>query len=142
MNLGAIVAGLFALIIIIAALAIGGFILWQGHSAQRVAVQAQRQAGAATVSAGQAQAETATQRIVVAGQARDQLDIEVHQHNDRAIAAAPGADAPLDPRLNDVGRRGLCQHPAYAADPGCAGLRPADPAELPDPGGGNAAAAP
>lgn len=140
-SFGQIVAGLIALAVL-ALVGVGGFLWWQSRSAQHVAVAAQQQAGKATVAAGQAQAQTNAVQVVVAGQARDTLDIEVHQHNDQAIAAAPGASSALDARLNRAGIAGLCQHPAYAADPGCAGLRGADPAVVPAAGSGNAASAP
>jgi hypothetical protein len=110
--------------------------IWTEVASNNAAKKAQIQAGRAEVAAGQAQASAAAQRIVIAGQAREHLDLTVHQENAHAIAQAPGADAPLDPGLVRVANVGLCRHPAFAADPGCAGLRGPDPGQLPDPGGG------
>jgi hypothetical protein len=120
-----------AVVLALLGVGIGIALWWSNHSAQTVAVREQAVAANAAIAAGQARAETNAIQIQVAGQARDRIDLEVHEHNDQSISAAPGADAPVDPRLNSVGRRGLCQHPAYAADPECAGLQRTDPAQLP-----------
>jgi hypothetical protein len=128
------IASIITGLIVAAVLAFLGYLWWSDHSAKTLAVKEQAVAGAAQVNAAQAQAATNAIQIQVAGEARDHLDIEVHQSNAQAIAAAPGASAPIDPALNAAGRRGLCQHPAYAADPFCLGLRGADPAVVPPAG--------
>jgi hypothetical protein len=133
------VSAVCLLVLVLIGLVAWGVSAWQNQSARNIAVSEQTAAGKAVVGQAQAQAQTTAQQIVVSGQARDRLDIQVHQDNAQSIAAAPGADAPLDPALNTAGRRGLCRHPAYAADPGCAGLLGADPAVLPPPGPANAA---
>ncbi|HEY2178081.1 MAG TPA: hypothetical protein VGH15_05815 [Caulobacteraceae bacterium] len=123
----------------VVALAVLGGLLWfvlNQVGAKKALARAQIQAGTASVAAGQAQAETAAQRIIVAGEAHDHLDIQVHQSNAQAIASAPGADRPLDPGLVGAVNRGLCRYQAFAADPGCAGLLETHPAELPDAGAG------
>jgi hypothetical protein len=136
-SIASILAAIVALIVL-------GFIAlawWNDHSAKSLAVKEEAAAGAASVSAGQAQAQTNAIQIQVAGQARDRVDLEVHQANDQAIATSPGAAQSVDPRLNRVGLVGLCRHLAYATDPECAELRSPDPTQRPDAGGGNAVAA-
>lgn len=121
---------------------IGAFFWWQNHSARNLAVAEQGKAGAATVSAGQSAAQTNAIQIQVAGEARDRVDLEVHEQNAQVIAAAPGAAIRLDPGVNLAGLRSLCQHrAAYGADPRCAGLLGGDPAQLPGAGASDSAAA-
>lgn len=93
---------------------------FSGRSAKNLAVKEETKAGVATVAAAQSNAAQAAQQIIVSGGARDRVDLEVHQANDQAIAAAPGASAALDPRLNAVGIAGLCRHKAYRDDARCA----------------------
>lgn len=139
--MGKIIA-ILALVLVFVAIGLGGFLWWSNHSATKLAVKEQTAAGNATVGQGQAQNNAAAQTITVAGQARDTVDLEVHEHNDQTIASSPGADQPLDPRLVRNLDVGLCEHAAFRADPGCAGLLPGNSSQLPGPGDGSAAAAP
>jgi hypothetical protein len=134
------IATILTMVVAIAVLAAGGYLFWEHLSTANKLAEAQRKAGAATVDAGQARAETAAQKIIVAGETRQHLDLAIHQDNANAIAAAPGADAPLDPGLIAAANFGLCRYPANAADPRCAGLQPAHPAVVSeaDPLGGAA----
>ena len=135
------IAGIFTAIVALVVIGIVVAIWWSDHSAKSLAVKEQAVAGNSVVAAGQAQQSAAAQQIVVSGQARDRIDLEVHQSNDQAIAAAPGAGAPIDPRLNDVGRRGLCRHPSFAADPECARLLAGDTGVISQAGSGDTAPA-
>jgi len=128
------IATILTMIVAAALIGIAGGLWWMDHSAKKLAVTEQAKAGAATVGQGQAQAQTAAQQIIVSGQARDHLDIQLHQDNANAIAHAPGASDALDPTLLRTARLGLCKHAAYAADPGCARLREPDPPVVPKPG--------
>lgn len=134
------VAAVCAVVLALICLGAWAWVHFTGQGAVKQLAHAEQQAGAATVAAGQAQAQTNAIQVQVAGEARDHVDLTLHEDNSRAIQAAPGADMALDSRLNDVGRRRVCQHPAYRDDPGCAGLLGGDPAQLPDAGGANAAA--
>lgn len=135
------VASIFGALVALAAIGIAIF-LWVGdHSAKNLAVKEQAVAGNATVAAAQAQQAAAAQQIVDRGEARARVDLEVHQANVQAIEAAPGAHAAIDPHVVDALDRGLCRHPAYAADPGCARLLEGNSAVVPSPGAGDAAPA-
>jgi len=90
-------------------------------------------------ASGQAAATQGAAAIAAAGAQRAATDTQIHQDNTHAIQAAPGASAPLDPRLNAVGVAGLCKYAAYSGDPRCAGLQQGHPAQLQKAGGGNAA---
>ena len=80
--------------------------------------------------AGQALAQDAVKTLDAAVK-RNDVTIHIQQENARALAEAPGADAPVDPEFARRLRDGLCRYAAYAADPGCAEVRGRDPAELP-----------
>lgn len=124
--------------------AVAGFALYI-HELQagkaRAEAQAAQQHAVAVVQTGQAAAAGQAAQIVSQGAQQHDLTIHVQQENDRAILAAPGAAQAVDPRLNDIGRRGLCRYAAYAGDPECAGLRQPDPGGGPAAGQGRAAAA-
>lgn len=47
------------------------------------------------------------------------------QENRDAIKNAPGADAPVDPRLRDTALASLCRRAAYRSDPKCVQHAPA-----------------
>ena len=95
--------------------------------------------GVAVVASGQAVATQSAAVIAAAGVQHDTVDINVHQENARAIQAAPGASAPVDPALNAIGVRGLCQYAdLYGSDPQCSELRSGDPAQLSPAGSGDA----
>lgn len=125
------VAGLLTVLAIVGVL---GFVIAWLSGLQKTAVKAQEAAGRATVAAGQAQTAQSAQRVIVQGQTRDRLDIQVHQANAAAIAVAPGASQALDPALDRIGIDGLCQHEAYAANPRCARLRRPNSTVLPPTG--------
>lgn len=125
------IATIVTMVVVLIILGFGGWYLWTRISANHTLVKAQTQAGVATVGEHQAQAQAAAQRIIIAGDARQHLDIQVHQDNAHAIAQAPGADTPINPALIAAADRGLCRYASQSADPGCAGLRQPDPAVLP-----------
>lgn len=116
--MGKIIA-ILALVLVFVAIGLGGFLWFTNHSATKVAVKEQTAAGNATVAAGQAQANQTAQQIVVQGQARDTVDLEVHQHNDAAIDASQGATQPVNPQVIQNLDAGLCRYAAYANDPAC-----------------------
>lgn len=130
----ATIATMVVALIIVAAV---GWIWWSNHAAKNLAVKEETKAAVATVDAAQTKAAAEAQQIVVAGETRNHVDLTIHQENANAIAAAPGASDALPADVVRAARLGLCRHPAYAADPGCAGLRPSDPAVVPpaDPAG-------
>lgn len=82
------------------------------------ALQAQGQAAAAR-DASAITASTLTASAAVDDQTRKNAD---------AISAAPGASAPVDPRLADAGLRALCLRHAYAGHPRCHALLGPGPA--------------
>mgnify|MGYP007100107939 CR=1 FL=1 len=95
------------------------------------AVKAQ---GEAAVAQGQAAAQADAAGIAEKGAARETQTIIIREANRDAIQSAPGAGVRLDPALVSTGNRGLCRYAVYAGHPGCAEVRPADPAELPQAG--------
>jgi len=114
------------------------------HALQSSLAAARAEAATAHATAVAATGQTAATQSAAAiadqGAHRAALDITVHQDNQHAIQASPGAAAPLAPALNRAGRGGLCRYDAYADDPACVGLRRGDPAVLPQAGGGDPAA--
>lgn len=131
----AALAGLF----LVAALALGGFtyVNHLRHALTAAQVVEESQKGKATVATEQSAAQVAAAIIADRGTQRDQLSITLHEDHAHALQSAPGATAQVDPALNAAGRRGLCEYAAYSADPGCAGLRGGDPAQLPQAGPGD-----
>ena len=102
-----------------AAIALIGFGLWMsGHlaSGKRATVEARlnaNRADAAIATASDAVASIASQAAAEA--AHDQLTRE----NEDEIRNAPGAAAPVDPRLHDAGLRSLCRRAAYRDSQQC-----------------------
>ena len=90
--------------------------------------------GGAIVAAGDQKAAAAAAAVTAQSADQDAQDQATHQENADALRAAPGADAPLDPSLNDVGRRGMCQYGAASGDPGCVQLLKPGP-DAPAPAG-------
>jgi len=131
---------------LVAALLIAGYLADPfGWRAGRLAKARQGQAvaeGQATVATGQSAAAADVAAITDTGRARDTQTIIIHERNADAIRTAPGAADRLNPDLVGLARRGLCDHIAYAGDPGCAEVRPAGPGELPQAGPADAAATP
>jgi hypothetical protein len=125
--------------------ALGGAVLWV-HGLKTAATVAEAKAAqqhaVAVVQTGQVAAAAQTAQIVAAGVVQHDLTIHVQQENQNAILAAPGATQAIDPRLNAVGRLGLCKYAAYNDDPECAGLRSADPASGQAAGEGSAPSTP
>lgn len=136
------VAAILGSLVVLIVIAIALWLWWGDRSAKNLAVKEETVAANATVAAGQAQAAQQAQQIVVAGEARDHVDLTIHQENAHAIASAPGADAPLDPGMVAAVNRGLCRYQTLATDPRCHELRQPDPAELPSTGSGTGAAQP
>ena len=58
-------------------------------------------------------------KVISQGADRDAAVASTHEENRHAIETSAGADAPVAPAVNDVGRRGLCRYQAYADDPDC-----------------------
>ncbi len=85
----------------------------------------------AMTAQAQLAANSSASAISDAGAHRDSLSITLHEANANALQKSPGAGQPIDPALNDAGRRGLCHYADYASDPACAGLRSSDPAKAP-----------
>jgi len=80
------------------------------HAAAKLAAG---QAGAA-IASGHDAADTIGNRM-----ADDRAADTITRENDDAIRNARGADAPVDPAADAVGRRGLCKRAAYRRDPQC-----------------------
>ena len=115
---------------IIALVAVAGLYVYVQHL--RHAIDAARvyaavQTDKATVTTGQSAAVSDASTIADQGAARDQTTTSIHEDNAHALQSTPGALAPINPALDTVGRRGLCRYAAYAADPGCVGLRVGHP---------------
>lgn len=83
----------------------------------------------ARLNANQAEAIAASGNDAVNTAARVAASSEtgdaIHQENADAIQNAPGAAAPVDPRLRDAGLAGLCRHAAYRREPRCLQFAPA-----------------
>ena len=108
-----------------AILALLGAVFWVGHLEHQLAVEkaaAVVSKDQAVIDSGQAAATQSAAAIETARQQADSSSEVQHQVNENAIKAAPGASAPIDPRLNAAGRLGLCRDSAYAGSPQCVGL--------------------
>jgi hypothetical protein len=128
------------ILVLILVIALGGFMafgIWESRGATHALAGAQKAAGTAQVAAGQAQAQGAAAQVIYLADRRSAATAQTHEANHDAILSAPGADVPLDPVLVGRVRVGLCKYRAYAADPGCAGLRQPDPAVVPEPNPGS-----
>lgn len=121
--------GLLALVVI--GLGVAGVVWWNGNQPKNLAAHEQVVAGNAVVGEHQAQANMAAQQIIVSGEARNHLDIQVHQQNAQAIQTAPGGSQKLDPGFISTFNRGLCKYATDASDPGCSGLYPGNSAVVP-----------
>lgn len=93
---------------------------------ERLQGQVDQKTGELAAAQGQARAGEAAGRIFEREISRTETTRIIHEENDHALRAAPGADAPLDPVYVDTVNRGLCR---YASTPAaaCAELRPPDP---------------
>lgn len=130
-----LIAGLLAATVILGGLTYVNHLRNALASAKVAVVEAKAQT---TVAAGQTAAITSAAAIADQSAQRTALDITMHEDHANAIQAAAGASAPVDPALNDRGRRGLCEYASYSDDAGCAGLRVGHPAQLPQAGGADA----
>lgn len=105
------------------------------HHLEGKVLDAKAEAASSHKEAMTAQAQMAANgsatAISDAGARRDNLSITLHEANADALQQIPGAGQPIDPALNDAGRRGLCHYAAYASDPACAGLRSRDTVPTP-----------
>lgn len=122
-----------ALAAIVVAVILGG-LTYVNHIRNELAssrVEAATQKDKAVTATEQSATQTDAATTADRRAQRDQLSITLHEDNLHAIQSAPGAAAAVDPALNAAGRRGLCGYAAYSDDPGCAGLRGRDPAQLP-----------
>lgn len=84
----------------------------------------------ARLSENQAEAslESGTDAVETVGRT---IEYERHvdyitKETERAIREAPGADAPVDPRLDSIARQRLCQRAAYSQHPDCLQYAPAE----------------
>jgi Flp pilus assembly protein CpaB len=94
-------------------------LLWklgEGDRARREAAQARAEVAVAT---GRIEAGKAATNTVATAAARDAATDTIKRENADAIRSAPGADVPVDPRLADAGRRGLCRYASYQHLPEC-----------------------
>lgn len=119
--------------LLVVTIALGGFtyVSHLRHALAAAKVQAVVAQDHAIVASGQSSATASAAAIADQGARRDAVEITLHEDHANAIQAAAGAAAPVDPALNDAGRRGLCGYAAYLNDAGCAGLRVSHPAKLP-----------
>lgn len=111
---------------------------WQKAKLDRAVAEAVEAKAEAIRSDAVAAATADASRIVQDGADRERQTIIIREASRAAIQAAPGADARLDPDLNRVSLGRLCLNVAYAGNPRCDPVRPADPPELPQahsPGG-------
>lgn len=106
-----------AAIILIALAIVLALFGWQQWQSARNAGREMR------VATGQASASIANGRDAVAtvgaAQTRETTTDQVTRENADAIRSAPGAAAPVDPRVRDAGLAGLCRRAAYRGDPKC-----------------------
>lgn len=84
----------------------------------------------AKLSTNQAEAafESGTDAVESVGRT---IELERHvdyitKETERVILEAPGADAPVDPRLDSIARQRLCQRTAYSEHPDCLLHAPAE----------------
>ena len=84
--------------------------------------RADKAEAAATVASHQTAAGQTAAGIIDTGAQRALTTTNLQAKHATAITAAGDS-----PALNDVGRRGLCEYEAYAADPSCVELRKAHP---------------
>lgn len=126
------IAGAAALTSVIAAAIF--YVAHLNHTISLLEAQTAAQKATITTNAAQSTVAQAAQATVAEGVHRDAITVTLHEDHANAITAAPGADAPINPDLNDAGRRGLCDYAAYADDPSCARLLDAHPAQLPGAG--------
>ena len=135
----AVIAQVFGLVLV---LAVAAFVYSKFQAGTHELAHAEKQAGAATVQAGQAGLDADTTRILAAAANRDRVIIVKEKADAAAIAQAPGA---TDPFGADLVRRldlGLCGYAAYRDDPGCTGLRQGDPGGSPAAGEGGSSPPP
>lgn len=105
---------------VLALLALLAFAVWwivtgwiDGKSAKTEARLSENQAEAAM--------ESGTDAVETVGRT---IEYERHidyvtRENERAISEAPGADAPVNPDLDNLARQRLCQRAAYSEHPDC-----------------------
>lgn len=104
------------------------------NDALRAKVAAFASAAQATVATGQTAAQADATAIADRGAQRAARLDATHEDHAHALQAAPGAGQILDPGFVRSLNQRLCEYDAYAADPGCAGLRVRDPGQLPQAG--------
>lgn len=97
-----------------------------GVQSCRMASTAKTEAKLATGQTGAALASGADAVATVGQtQANDAATDTITRENDRAIRQAPGAAAPVDHSVHDVGLRSLCKRAAYRGRPECLQQPPA-----------------
>jgi hypothetical protein len=89
------------------------------------AAQVQSKLDGSRADAAIATASDAANTVAGAAASADAIDATVSENRD-AILAAPGANAPVDPRLRDAGLAGLCRHAAYRGSAQCVQFAPAN----------------
>lgn len=123
---------LFAILIAtMLVLAVGGLAVnvWNANKAAKAAI-AEAKAGV-VVAQGGAAAATDAVGIADTGRQRDERVVTIQRENAHDLQTSPGANAPLDDELVRRSARGMCRYASASGDPGCAEVRPADPALVP-----------
>lgn len=100
-------------------LIVGGAILIAFRSCNDAAnTRTEARVGAAQAEAGVRSAKVAIDAVAASSEAERASEV-LSQESEDAIRAAPGAGAPVDPRLRDVGLDRLCQRRTYRCEPTC-----------------------
>lgn len=112
-----IMIGAMLALVLVLALWLSGTLSSGARATTEARLNANR-ADAALATASDAAQSVATQAAAEA--THDALTRE----NDHEIRSAPGADAPVDPRLHDAGLRSLCRRAAYRGSQQCLQFAP------------------
>ncbi len=117
-----VIAAGVALALLMAVILGGALLRVSLMSSARAKAEARLNAGqlGAAIESGSDAVTTLSTRAA-ADAAGDALTLE----NDRAIHAASGANAPVDPALRAAGLAGLCRRAAYSHHPRCLQFTPA-----------------
>jgi hypothetical protein len=103
---------------------------WALASHQRHKQEVAQEAAAAKVAPYQGKAQAQATDAVASQTDREITNAADTARNHDAIIHAPGAQAPVDPGVDDAGLRALCLRRTYASQPQCVRLRQADPAKV------------
>lgn len=116
-------SGMMALALAVLAGIVAALLIWNAWGARSAAKTETR------LSKNQAEASLesgadAVGTVGAVGATEVQIDV-ITRENERAIRTAPGADAPVDPDLDALARRGLCRRAAYRERAECLQFAPA-----------------